>query len=76
MSKLLPPNFDSRVRDAVIHFWSGRLSSETISQEGGRGSVIGGKNLDGFSELIREVALFCGIPNESRIKALMNCLQL
>lgn len=65
MSKLLPPNFDSRVRDAVIHFWRGRLSSAIISQEGGRGSVIGGKNLDGFSELIREVALFCGIPAEN-----------
>lgn len=65
MSKLLPPNFDSRVRDAIVHFWSGRLSSGVTSQEGGRGSVIGGKNLDGFSELIREVALFCGIPVEN-----------
>jgi len=65
MSKLLPPNFDSRVRDAVKHFWIGRLSGNDNAQEGGRGSVIGGKNLDGFSELIREVALFCGIPSES-----------
>jgi hypothetical protein len=65
MSKLLPPNFDSRVRDAIIHFWSGRLNSGAIAQEGGRGSVIGGKNLDGFSELIHEVALFCGLPSDS-----------
>ena len=65
MSKLLPRDFDSRVRDAIIRFWTGRLSTDGTSQEGGRGSVIGGKNLDGFSELIREVALFCEIPNDN-----------
>jgi len=65
MSKLLPPDFDSKVRDAIIRFWTGRLSSIVTSQEGGRGSVIGGKNLEGFATLIREVALFCGIPSEN-----------
>ncbi|MGH9948525.1 MAG: PaeR7I family type II restriction endonuclease [Pyrinomonadaceae bacterium] len=65
MSKLLPPNFDSRVCDAVKYFWSGRLRSNIASQEGGRGSVIGGKNLDGFAEIIQEVAIFCGIPNKN-----------
>lgn len=63
MSKLLPPNFDSLVTEAIKYFWRGRLSAVVTSQEGGRGSVIGGKNLDGFSLLIREVALFCGIPD-------------
>lgn len=63
MSKLLPPNFDILVRDAVKRFWSGRLCSDDVAQEGGRGSVIGGKNLDGFSALIREVSLHCGIPD-------------
>lgn len=65
MSKLLPHNFDTLVTEAVKYFWRGRLSGIVTSQEGGRGSVIGGKNLDGFSLLIREIALFCGIPDEN-----------
>ena len=65
MSKLLPPDFDIRVQESVASFWSGRLATGITSQEGGRGSVIGGKNLDGFSELIREIAVFCGIPDEN-----------
>lgn len=64
MSKLLPPNFDALVAEAVKYFWRGRLDLGT-AQEGGRGAVIGGKNLDGFSLLIRELALFCGIPDEN-----------
>jgi Restriction endonuclease XhoI len=67
MSKLLPPDFDARVHQAVQQFWTGRLSSAITTQEGGRGSVIGGKNLDGFSELIRDVALFSDIPSENII---------
>lgn len=67
MSKLLPPDFDERISAAIIRFWTGRLDTGTASQEGGRGSVIGGKNLDGFCELFRDVALFCGMPPESII---------
>lgn len=67
MSKLLPPDFDRRVSQAVLQFWTARLSSSITTQEGGRGSVIGGKNLDGFSLLIRDVALFNGIPEENII---------
>ena len=65
MSKLLPPNFDERVFQAVQLFWTGRLSSTLTGQEGGRGSVIRGKNLDGFSDLVREVAIFAEIPTEN-----------
>ncbi len=67
MSKLLPPDFESRIGHAVQQFWTGRLSSSNTTQEGGRGSVIGGKNLDGFSELIRDVALFSNIQSENII---------
>lgn len=67
MSKLLPPDFEERVRHSVQRFWTGRLHVAGTAQEGGRGAVIGGKNLDGFSELIRDVALFAGIPSESII---------
>lgn len=67
MSKLLPPDFEEKVRQSVQRFWTGRLNVAGIAQEGGRGAVIGGKNLDGFSELIRDVALFSEIPSENII---------
>ena len=67
MSKIISLDFEERTRKAVQHFWTGRLSSAVTTQAGGRGSVIGGKNLDGFSELIRDVALFSGLANENII---------
>jgi hypothetical protein len=67
MSKLLPPNFDASVCQAVQQFWTGRLNATITTQQGGRGSVIGGKNLDGFSQLIRDVALFAEIPGDDII---------
>lgn len=67
MSKLLPPDFEERTRQAVLQFWTCRLGSTIAAQQGGRGSVIGGKNLDGFAELIREVALFSEMLDEDII---------
>ncbi len=64
MSKLLPDNFDDLIKTAVIQFWTSRISANKQSQEGGRGSVIAGKNLDGFSNLIKIVAQHCGIPDD------------
>ena len=64
MGKLLPDNFDELVTNAIKQFWTSRTSGIATSQEGGRGSVIGGKNLDGFAELIKVIAQNCGIPNE------------
>lgn len=61
MSKLLPPNFDNLVSDAVKQFWTGRISKAITSQAGGRGSVIGGKNLDAFANLILVVGMYCGL---------------
>ena len=58
---LLPSNFDALVSEAVQTFWRSRSSGST-GQEGGRGSVIGGKNLDGFVEVTRAVARHCGVP--------------
>lgn len=64
MSKLLPNNFETLVASAVKQFWTSRTSLINTSQDGDRGSVIGGKNLDGFSELIKAVALHCGIDKD------------
>lgn len=67
MASLLPVDLDERVRAAVRWFWEGRGQKGTGSQAGGRGHVIGGKNLDGFGELVRDVAIHCGCPAESVI---------
>lgn len=71
MSKLLPDNFDALVASAVKQFWISRTSS-IASQEGSRGSVIGGKNLDGFAALIKIVAAHCGMNDECIIAGKRN----
>lgn len=67
MCRLLPNNFDQLVSSAVKQFWVSRTSSDVTSQEGSRGSVIRGKNLDGFSEIIQAVAQHCGLKDECTI---------
>ncbi|MBM3435761.1 MAG: restriction endonuclease [Bacteroidetes bacterium] len=64
MTKLLPDNFNELVATAVKQFWTSRGSSGVTSQEGSRGFVIGGKNLDGFSQIIKAVALHCGADDK------------
>lgn len=59
---LLPENFDALLTSAIKGFWTSRTSTSNDSQEGGRGAVIGGKNLDGFSALIHEIADHCHFP--------------
>lgn len=69
MSKLLPPKFDELVSDCVKQFWTGRISTQITSQAGGRGSVIAGKNLNAFANLIRIVGSHCGLKDEELIVA-------
>lgn len=64
MRKLLPPHFETLTSYALQQFWSGRSRSGT-SQPGGRGAVIGGKNLDGFVELTQAIAIECGIASDA-----------
>ncbi len=60
--RLLPDNFDDLVRQAVQFFWSSRAGGSK-TQEGSRGKVISGKNMDGFLEIVQSVARHCGIPD-------------
>lgn len=54
-------DFDDRTRDAVAFFWESRLAAGERNQlagradQGERGGVTGGKNLDGLAELIGEL---------------------
>lgn len=63
--QLLPSTFDAQATAAVRAFWTGRTASTTTSQGGTRGGVIGGKNMDGFIELVRAVTVHCGLPASS-----------
>ncbi len=53
------------IDQAVAHFWATR-KSQSIGQkkadQGNRSSVTGGKQLDGFVSLMREVSVDIGIP--------------
>ncbi|MBX3734541.1 MAG: restriction endonuclease [Verrucomicrobiae bacterium] len=65
MLKLLPLEFDQLAASAVRRFWMMRSGANAGAQAGGRGAVIGGKNMDGFVDLVREVTRHCGFPQDS-----------
>ena len=62
--QLLPADIDELINSAVKVFWKTR-SRGSATQGGTRGNVIGGKNLDGFLGVTREVAKHCGVPKSA-----------
>ena len=63
---LLPADFDEQVREAVRTFWRTRsVASPGEPAVSGREAVVGGKNMDGFVEVVRVVASHCGLPPEA-----------
>jgi len=63
---LLPPDFDQQVRKAVGTFWASRSSKfATRSQGGKRDSVVSGKNMAGFIDLVDRVIAHCGLPADA-----------
>ena len=71
MSRNLPlKNLEDRVQDAVRHFWITRGSQSRgqatrgVDDQGARGAVTGGKQMDGFVEIVRDVLVESGIPDE------------
>lgn len=62
---ILPGDFDRSLDLAVAAFWTQRETTGQSGQEGGRGKVIGGRNMRGFADLVIEVAEHCGLPSES-----------
>ena len=60
---LLPESFDDLAKDAVRTFWNTRGSGTVdADQRSGRDAVVGGKNMDGFVEVVRKVVEHCGLP--------------
>lgn len=57
--------YNKGIAKAVKLFWSVRNSQHEASadQDTNRGAVVGGKQMDGFIELLRKVALDAGVPS-------------
>lgn len=66
--KPLPPGLEAKVEKAIAHFWETRRSQKDkragniSSEQENRSAVRGGKQLDGFVELLRFIAVEVGIP--------------
>ena len=70
MDKIIINNIDYTylVSKAVESFW-GTKSRQLINSgdSSNRGAVVGGKQMDGFIELIKKVAIDAGIPTDNII---------
>ena len=64
----LPPDLEQQIFEAVHFFWStrfGQIKKQTVigtRDQGNRGAVTGGKQLDGFVALIRNLLIQNGVP--------------
>ena len=66
----LPNDLDERIENAIRYFWTTRTgqidrqNAHGVRDQGNRGAVTGGKQLDGFVELVYDLLLFNGVPKE------------
>lgn len=66
----MPADLDNRIASAVVYFWTtrtGQITRQTangVRDQGNRGAVTGGKQLDGFVELIHNLLSINGVPEE------------
>ena len=64
----LPVDLDDRIASAVEFFWNtrtGQIAKQNdigVHDQGNRGAVTGGKQLDGFVDLIYDVLVLNGVP--------------
>src|SRR5438105_8342264 len=64
------PDHDATLREAVRYFWQTRLNQSSRQGEtedrdrGARGAVTGGKQMDGFVRLVRQLLIDAKIPTE------------
>jgi len=63
-------NYEKRLHEAVSHFWNvrgrqnTRQGSATGQRDAGhRAAVTGGRQLDGFIELLKDIAIDCGMTS-------------
>lgn len=72
MSELLiPEDITTRIEDAIEFFWKTRTKQiekqidSNVHDQGNRGAVTGGKQLDGFVNLIQYLLMLNGVSKES-----------
>lgn len=64
-------HLEARVASAVMHFWQTRERQKLKQEEGGRsdqgsrGAVTGGSQMDGFVGLVAELLSECGLPEQA-----------
>lgn len=62
-------DFENKAHAAIKAFWQARYDAKTKQKEsgksdqGGRAGVTGGKNMDGFSDLVIDLVKANGLPN-------------
>lgn len=66
---VLPTNYEQHIQAAVKHYWN-TLGSQSAKggkagDRGNRRAVTGGKQMDGFCDLVSKVAAFNGLPDVS-----------
>src|SRR5262245_43111246 len=63
-------DLDAGVREAIRHFWKTRQQQSTKQgspedrDRGARGAVTGGKQMDGFIRLVRDLLMEAKVPSE------------
>lgn len=68
---IIPENLDSRINNAARYFWETRLNQTnkksliSTNDQGNRGAVTGGKQLDNFVDLIKDILIMNGIDETS-----------
>lgn len=68
MKKLSTDKYQTLIKKAIRLFWETRGTQKNslnkIADQGNRGAVTGGKQLDGFIELLYEVSTDMGVPKD------------
>ena len=65
---MIPQDLNERIASATAFFWTtrsgqrSRQSQTGVADRGNRGAVTGGKQLDGFVGLIKDILLLNGVP--------------
>ena len=62
-----PKDFNEKIQRAVDYFWNTRDSQFALSgqDQGNRGAVTGGKQLDAFVELLKDILVLNGVKENS-----------
>lgn len=66
---MIPEDLEQKIMDAVRFFWNtrtGQISKQNahgVRDQGNRGEVTGGKQLDGFIDLVRKLLVLNGVPD-------------